>query len=223
MRQLPFFKRKKGWSVAGTGEPYGAIGGGGGGGSSVVIDETPIEGNYTHGISSAWAYQKGVNDNLQFEEITDTVNTCLIRVQTLPEPSEDYEGVRYMYDGVTTSDYVNGYIYECVSDGENPATYTWVQKDVQPATSPVIVDTQYIIDNNGVNVGGYNSYSTTINITKAGYIPISILGLNLSQDGIILQSYNVNSNILTLRFRNLNSSTSSIYNDDNIVIRYIKA
>ena len=37
MRQLPFFKIKKGWSVAGTGEVNGAGGGGGGGGYTLPI------------------------------------------------------------------------------------------------------------------------------------------------------------------------------------------
>ena len=37
MRQLPFFKIKKGWSVAGTGEVNGSGGGGGGGGYTLPI------------------------------------------------------------------------------------------------------------------------------------------------------------------------------------------
>lgn len=47
---------------------------------------------------------------------------------TLPTPSASNVGAILQYVGSTTSQYTNGYFYECVLDG---GVYKWVQKDVQ--------------------------------------------------------------------------------------------
>lgn len=54
-----------------------------------------------------------------------------IQVDLLPPPSVDELGKIYEFIG-STGTYVNGYFYECVSDGEPTPTYSWVQKNVQP-------------------------------------------------------------------------------------------
>lgn len=54
-----------------------------------------------------------------------------IQVDLLPHPSADELGKIYEFIG-STGTYVNGYFYECVSDEQNPPTYSWVQKNVQP-------------------------------------------------------------------------------------------
>lgn len=56
-----------------------------------------------------------------------------IQVDLLPPPSVDELGKIYEFIG-STGTYVNGYFYECVSDEQNPPTYSWVQKNVQPNT-----------------------------------------------------------------------------------------
>jgi len=48
---------------------------------------------------------------------------------TLPTPSASNVGAILQYIGTTTSDYINGYFYECILDG---GAYRWIQKDVQP-------------------------------------------------------------------------------------------
>ena len=48
---------------------------------------------------------------------------------TLPVPSVSNVGTILQYVGETTSEYTNGYFYECVLDG---STYKWIQKAVQP-------------------------------------------------------------------------------------------
>ena len=50
-----------------------------------------------------------------------------IQYSTMPTASEDLEGAVYQYLGATTSTYTHGHWYECVSDGEDPATYSWVE------------------------------------------------------------------------------------------------
>lgn len=50
-----------------------------------------------------------------------------IQYSSMPTASEDLEGAVYQYLGSTTSTYTHGHWYECVSDGEDPATYSWVE------------------------------------------------------------------------------------------------
>ena len=54
-----------------------------------------------------------------------------IQVDTMPIASVDELVKIYEFIG-STGTYVNGYFYECVSDGEPTPTYSWVQKNVQP-------------------------------------------------------------------------------------------
>lgn len=53
-----------------------------------------------------------------------------IQVDTMPLASADNLGQILQYVGASGT-YQNGYFYECVSDGETPATYSWVAKSVQ--------------------------------------------------------------------------------------------
>lgn len=60
-----------------------------------------------------------------------------VQLDSFPVASEKYFGKIYQYIGTTTNDYTHGYFYQCVSNGETPAVYTWeyVQtSDIQIAT-----------------------------------------------------------------------------------------
>ena len=57
---------------------------------------------------------------------------------SLPTASVDELGNIYQYVGATTVDYTNGYFYICVEDSDNPGTYIWEQKNVQPDLDTVI-------------------------------------------------------------------------------------
>ena len=57
------------------------------------------------------------------------------QVSTLPTASADELGNIYQYIGTTDANYTNGYFYKCVSDGQQPATYSWSQVNVQPSPS----------------------------------------------------------------------------------------
>ena len=50
---------------------------------------------------------------------------------TMPVASEDNVGKIIQYIGDATGDLIPGYFYQCVSDGEDPATYSWIAKNVQ--------------------------------------------------------------------------------------------
>ena len=58
-----------------------------------------------------------------------------IQRSALPQASEEEVDKIYQYVGTTDANYTNGYFYKCVSDGGNPATYSWVRLDVQPTPS----------------------------------------------------------------------------------------
>ena len=62
------------------------------------------------------------------------ITTEAIQVDTMPTASADELGKVYQFIG-TTGTYTHGYFYECVSDGQNPATYSWEQTNVQPTPS----------------------------------------------------------------------------------------
>lgn len=54
-----------------------------------------------------------------------------IQYSVMPEASSTNEGKIVQYVGETDT-YTNGYFYKCVSDGEDPATYSWEETPVQP-------------------------------------------------------------------------------------------
>jgi hypothetical protein len=93
---------------------------------------------------------------VQNKVITIALNGKLGIEDTMPTPSADYLGTIGIYGGETTSDYTHGYFYECVSDGENPATYSWEPLKVQE-TTPAILDRSITTN---VDVGGIPAGTT---------------------------------------------------------------
>lgn len=77
------------------------------------------------------AVQGGVIGPNELSIITDLDES--IQVTTMPVASASELGKIYQFVGTTSASYTNGYFYKCVSDGQNPATYSWEQTDVQPA------------------------------------------------------------------------------------------
>jgi len=61
-----------------------------------------------------------------------------VQRSAMPQASSEEVGNIYQYVGTTDATYTNGYFYKCVSDGQDPATYSWTRVDVQP--TPVIPD-----------------------------------------------------------------------------------
>ena len=61
-----------------------------------------------------------------------------IQYETLPTASADNLGDIVWYTGATAGGLVNGYTYKCVSDGENPATYSWVAIPTQDCPNPQV-------------------------------------------------------------------------------------
>lgn len=79
------------------------------------------------------AVQGGVIGENELSVITDMTDKA-VQVSTMPTASATELGNIYQFTGTTDANYTNGYFYKCVSDGQEPATYSWTQIDVQPAT-----------------------------------------------------------------------------------------
>lgn len=67
--------------------------------------------------------------------LTDAQVGQIIQVSSMPTAGADELGNIYQFIGTTDANYTNGYFYKCVSDGGNPATYSWERTDVQPTPS----------------------------------------------------------------------------------------
>ena len=97
-------------------------------GSTITIEDGVISAATATGSAAGIVKPDG-----ETIEINDGVisTPALIQKEELPTASEDELDKRYLYTGATGSGLVNGYVYKCVSDGGNPATYSWVEADVQ--------------------------------------------------------------------------------------------
>jgi hypothetical protein len=76
--------------------------------------------------------------------INQIKENCAQKRTALPIPSVDELGHIYQYMGTTSGSLVHGYFYECVSDGQDPATYSWQQVNTQPtAGTPTAATTTF--------------------------------------------------------------------------------
>lgn len=88
--------------------------GGGGGGTSdyTELDNKPqINGNTLVGDKSN--ADLGIPEEIQYAE--------------LPTADAEYEGKIFQYTGATGSGLTHGHFYECVGDGQDPETFSWVE------------------------------------------------------------------------------------------------
>ena len=81
------------------------------------------------------AVQDGTIGENEISILTDVEPGQIIQVDTLPTAAAAELGKIYQFVGTTDANYTNGYFYKCVSDGQNPATYSWTQTNVQPTPS----------------------------------------------------------------------------------------
>lgn len=78
------------------------------------------------------AVQQGIIGANELSVLTDAEAGQVIQVATMPTAAVGELDKIYQFIGTTDANYTNGYFYKCVSDGQDPATYSWTQTDVQP-------------------------------------------------------------------------------------------
>lgn len=71
-----------------------------------------------------------LNGNIPSDRLKNAIN----KYSTMPTAAADNEGWIVQFTGTTNSTYTHGYLYECVSDGQSSATYSWQQVNVQPSS-----------------------------------------------------------------------------------------
>lgn len=99
---------------------------------------------------------------------------------TIPTATAEMAGNIVQFTGTTGANYTNGYFYKCVSDGQDPATYSWTQTDVQPA--PVIPDP---LPSQTGNAGKF----LITNGTEASWSTSITQNLTLFEDGVYQSPY----------------------------------
>lgn len=70
--------------------------------------------------------------------IANKIERSKIQKEELPTASEDELGNIYQFVGATGGGLVNGYFYKCVSDGGDPATYSW--EEIAGMDTAIITD-----------------------------------------------------------------------------------
>lgn len=116
--------------------------------SADLVDDTNTTNKFVSASDiSAW---NGKQDTIQYS--------------TMPTASSTNLGQIVQYTGTTDSTYTNGYFYECVSDGGDPATYSWENINIQPASSG---GTSIIYKNYGWSLYLNNDIQVGLYITKS--------------------------------------------------------
>ena len=77
-------------------------------------------------------YNAAVQSDVISDDDLSFLTDALDEQQTvMPTAEAKYEGQIVQFVGTTDASYTNGYFYKCVSDGQNPATYSWENIGVQ--------------------------------------------------------------------------------------------
>lgn len=118
----------------------------------------------------------------------DAAKQDKIELATMPQASEDNLGLVVIYTGSTTSTYTHGYMYECVSDGETPATYSWEQltSDVKIDNTTIVKDAYtgelsaaratthslgIVKGGDGINIESTGEITVVSRLEEASYLP----------------------------------------------------
>ena len=78
------------------------------------------------------AVQGGVIGPTDLSIITDEGFEAIPQYSTMPIASADNVGEVVQYIGASDATYMHGFFYESVSDGGSPATYEWINIQIQP-------------------------------------------------------------------------------------------
>ena len=105
----------------------------------------------------------------------------IIQYSIMPTASISNLGDIIQYTGTTNSTYTNGYFYKCVSDGQEPATYSWEEVEVQASSG----GSSYTAGTN-IEITNENVINNTIPYSKGGteQYPGRLVG-SLKSDGNI--------------------------------------
>jgi hypothetical protein len=116
--------------------------------------------------------EQNVYDIINITNDGDVLNlgVYLEKKTAMPVASEDVENKIYLYTGTTTQDFKKGVVYQCVSDGQDPATYSWVAL-IDFGTAAIKNSTDRVSPNNTDLVESQSVYSAINNALSSIYTP----------------------------------------------------
>ena len=116
--------------------------------------------------------EQNVYDIMNITNDGDVLNLgiYLEKKTIMPVASEDVENRIYLYTGTTTQNYKKGVVYQCVSDGQNPATYSWVAL-IDFGTAAIKNSTDRVSPNNTDLVESQSVYSAINTALSSIYSP----------------------------------------------------
>ena len=158
------------------------------------------------------AVQGGVIGENELSVLTDLDDA--IQVSSMPTASTGELGKVYQFIGTTDANYTHGYFYECVSDGQSPATYSWTQVEVQPAGSSLPDQTGQsgkFLSTDGTDA----SWADALVNNTTGSDSVSILGVNrpLSSNIVAIGKYagsNGQSNSIMIGYSTSSRSSNGV-------------
>ena len=122
--------------------------------------------------NSLTSEEQNVYDIMNITNDGDVLNLgiYLEKKTAMPVASEDVENRIYLYTGTTTQNYKKGVVYQCVSDGQDPATYSWVAL-IDFGTAALKNSTDRVSPNNTDLVESQSVYSAINTALSSIYTP----------------------------------------------------
>ena len=132
---------------------------------------------------------KVANENGNFEIMSadGTIPTARLvnavnKYSTMPTAASTNEGWIVQFTGTTDSTYTHGHLYECVSDGQTPATYSWEEISMggsSTGTTASLVVANWSSNTQTVNVTGVTASNNVIvapaPVSQADYTAAGII------------------------------------------------
>ena len=116
---------------------------------------------------------------------SDRLIHAINKYSTMPTAASTNEGWIVQFTGTTDSTYTHGHLYECVSDGADPATYSWAEVSMGGGGSSYTAGTGIDITNGTIRVT-----SPTLQNTATGTNSLTILGIATTKSSSINIGYN---------------------------------
>ena len=172
-----------------------------GGGQTIILRSDSFAPAYSNGVSLGVSSTKWSNvyttklNNGNDITVPTVAGSMAVQVSSMPTADSTLEGQIYQYIGATDSTYTNGHFYKCVSDGQNPATYSWTE----------------------VSMGGGSSYTAGTGIDITGGV-ISVTSPTLQNNATGVSSTTIDGTATTGMWCVNIGDSSSAYGSQNVAV-----
>ena len=145
----------------------------------------------TDGNNTNWTNYKLLDSDgtIPADRLVHAIN----KYSTMPTAASTNEGWIVQFTGTTDSTYTHGHLYECVSDGGNPATYSWTEVQLGGGGSSYTAGTGIDITSGVISV---TSPTLQNNINSSSQLILLSSKTTVGSQSILIgaYSYNVNGN-----------------------------